>query len=335
MSSAAADFAPIHFTTAALPAQERVPFWRDMLARELLSVELEPNSDLPFQAEVTLGALPGVRMVWCRAVTPVSCRRTPEIVAEGDDSFALLLNRNGAQMQVLSQRAEDVPVGRGEAIPVLFAEPAALALSQIDWLGVIVPRVALAPLVSNVEDAALRLIPNGNDTLRLLTHYLEMLREENFDLQTPELRNLIATHIQDLMAMAIGATRDGAAVAEERGLRAARLAAIKDDIFESIGRQSLNISSLAARHHVTPRSIQMLFESDGTTFSEFVLENRLLRAHHLLRDPRFGGRTISSIAYETGFGDLSYFNRTFRRRFGATPSDVRAGSADGRNGGNA
>jgi AraC-like DNA-binding protein len=29
------------------------------------------------------------------------------------------------------------------------------------------------------------------------------------------------------------------------------------------------------------------------------------------------------VAYEAGFGDLSYFNRTFRRRYGATPSDVR------------
>ena len=134
--------------------------------------------------------------------------------------------------------------------------------------------------------------------------------------------------------MAIGATRDGAAVAVERGLRAARLAAIKDDILESIGRQSLTTPSVAARHHVTPRSVQKLFESDGTTFSEFVLDDRLV-SHRMLRDSRFTGRTISSIAYETGFGDLSYFNRTFRRRFGATPSDIRAGGADGANGSSA
>jgi AraC-like DNA-binding protein len=27
-----------------------------------------------------------------------------------------------------------------------------------------------------------------------------------------------------------------------------------------------------------------------------------------------------------GFGDLSYFNRTFRRRYAATPSDIRQSS---------
>jgi AraC-like DNA-binding protein len=34
--------------------------------------------------------------------------------------------------------------------------------------------------------------------------------------------------------------------------------------------------------------------------------------------------SISEIAFDVGFGDLSYFNRTFRRRFGAAPRDVRA-----------
>ncbi|RUX33774.1 helix-turn-helix domain-containing protein, partial [Mesorhizobium sp. M7A.F.Ca.CA.002.09.1.1] len=36
------------------------------------------------------------------------------------------------------------------------------------------------------------------------------------------------------------------------------------------------------------------------------------------------GRSITAIAYEAGFNDLSYFNRAFRRRYDATPSDVRA-----------
>jgi AraC-like DNA-binding protein len=44
----------------------------------------------------------------------------------------------------------------------------------------------------------------------------------------------------------------------------------------------------------------------------------------MLTDSRFADRTVGSIALEVGFNDLSYFHRTFRRRFGATPSDVRA-----------
>jgi AraC-like DNA-binding protein len=67
----------------------------------------------------------------------------------------------------------------------------------------------------------------------------------------------------------------------------------------------------------------MLFEAEGITFSEFVLEKRLTHAYRMLSDPGNGTETITALAYAAGFGDLSYFNRTFRRRFGAKPSEVR------------
>jgi AraC-like DNA-binding protein len=38
---------------------------------------------------------------------------------------------------------------------------------------------------------------------------------------------------------------------------------------------------------------------------------------------------ISDIAFACGFGDLSYFNRVFRRQYGATPSRVRAAARQG------
>ena len=67
----------------------------------------------------------------------------------------------------------------------------------------------------------------------------------------------------------------------------------------------------------------MLFEAEGTSFSQFVLEQRLASAHDMLADWRFDHLTITAVAYAAGFGDLSYFNHTFRRRYGATPREVR------------
>jgi AraC-like DNA-binding protein len=44
----------------------------------------------------------------------------------------------------------------------------------------------------------------------------------------------------------------------------------------------------------------------------------------MLTTPSHAGWTISAIALASGFGDLSHFNRSFRRRYGATPSDIRS-----------
>jgi len=35
------------------------------------------------------------------------------------------------------------------------------------------------------------------------------------------------------------------------------------------------------------------------------------------------GKKIAELAFATGFGDLSYFNRMFRRSFGMMPSEWR------------
>src|SRR5207253_2132480 len=56
-------------------------------------------------------------------------------------------------------------------------------------------------------------------------------------------------------------------------------------------------------------------------------DQRLLSAWRMLTSPTHLHCTIGAIALEAGFSDLSYFNRSFRRRYGASPSEVRAGAA--------
>jgi AraC-like DNA-binding protein len=186
-------------------------------------------------------------------------------------------------------------------------------------------RQRLAPLVPGLEDKFNRPVPRDTEALQLLIRYLSLFDDQQ-SLATPELRGLVVNHVYDLVALALGATRDAAAIANGRGMRAARLHAIKTEILNSLNRHEISLAGLAARHRVTPRHLQMLFESDGTTFTQFLLKQRLARAHRMLSDPRLAEQTIIAIAYEAGFGDLSHFNRAFRRRYGETPSDVRARS---------
>jgi AraC-like DNA-binding protein len=89
----------------------------------------------------------------------------------------------------------------------------------------------------------------------------------------------------------------------------------------------MTVTKIAKRRGVTPRYVQMLFEADGTTFSEYVLDQRLARSYRMLTEPAHIHRTVSAIAFQVGFGNLSYFNRAFRNRFGITPSDARRDAA--------
>lgn len=55
-----------------------------------------------------------------------------------------------------------------------------------------------------------------------------------------------------------------------------------------------------------------------------MLERRLDRAWQRLVTAEAATLAISAVAYEVGFGGLSYFNRCFRKRFGRPPSQIKA-----------
>lgn len=308
----------LRFSTRDLPASERVSYWREFFGRQICRVEIEPQNDGPIASEVTILGLPGLGVAWSHSATPACWKRTPELVKDGSDDVALLIAVGGSLTR--SQLGHEIAVEAGEGVGILHDEPASLRFQALRHIALMVPRAALAPYVANIENTTTRLIPRGNGALRLLVGYLTILGDGE-DMSDPTICRLITGHVYDLVAMAIGATRDGHEIARGRGARAARLKAIKDDLAANL---SLTLDVVAARQGVSTRYVQMLFDQEGTTFSAYALEQRLGSAHRMLTSPRYADWTISAIALEAGFGDLSHFNRNFRRRFGASPSEIRA-----------
>ena len=79
------DFAPLNFSSTDLPQRDRLPFWRDFIARKLAHVDVEMLADDPLVVAMTGYPLPGLLAIRGQYVSPMRLRRTPQIVAEGDD----------------------------------------------------------------------------------------------------------------------------------------------------------------------------------------------------------------------------------------------------------
>jgi AraC-like DNA-binding protein len=252
----------------------------------------------------------------------LTARRTPELLADGNDDVTLHIQDSGRS--VMSQLGREATTAVGGGVLSSNADVSAVVLSETARIVAIgLPRKLMMSFVPALEETFVQPLPKDLGVLRLLISYLDILHDAPA-LQTPELQLAAATHIHDLCAIAIGATRDAAEIARGRGLRAARLRAIKSDVVRNLGDQSLSAAVIGQRHRVTPRYVHKLFEGEGTTVAKFVLGLRLERVYRMLRDPRYGHRTIGALAFDAGFADLSTFNRAFRHRHGATPSDIRA-----------
>ena len=310
----------IRFSTDTLPERDRLPYLREAYGRSIIGLDLEPLQGGPIKLATSLHAFDGLRAVSTRT-SGMAIRRTRPLLADGNDDLVLSINVSGVCLP--SQVGRECRLDAGSAVLMSCADVGDLVRPcQARYLTLFVPRRRLSAMAVDPEDALARPIPADTEALRLLNDYVATaLRKQR--LTTPELRQLFTTHVHDLIALAVGATRDTGEAARGRGLRAARLSAIKSDITGRLDNEGLCVSDAAARRGVTPRYVQMLFESEGTTFTEYVLQQRLSRARQMLADRRHQGRSISAIAFEVGFGNLSYFNRTFRRHFGMTPSDAR------------
>ncbi|HKV43758.1 MAG TPA: helix-turn-helix transcriptional regulator [bacterium] len=313
------------FSTDTLPARARGRAVRALYGHPMLPTRLEPLEpllDCSIRVDITQQALPGLAILSGSLCGLRQHVRPERSLQTGTDDLFFGVNLAGTS--TAHQGGREVMLHGGDA---LFANRGKTGFTinrptQVRFFGLRVSRRTLAPLVTNLDDAVFQLIPHHADALRLLIKYISVVVNDQPP-SAPELRCLIATQVCDLIALAIGATRDAALIAQGRGVRAARLGAIKADIAANLRDCNLSAAAIAALHRVTPRYIHKLFESEGITFSDFVLRRRLGLVHRMLTDPRFAGRTISSVAFDIGFGDLSYFNRAFRRCYNATPSEVK------------
>jgi AraC-like DNA-binding protein len=231
---------------------------------------------------------------------------------------------NVAGMAIAGQKGRELILQAGDA--VLFPIPeAGFALSSprsSRFLGLRLPHRLLAPFVPGLDRDPMRLIPGQTHSLRFLVDYLHRLGSIESQ-RSAELDRAIEMHIVDLVALSVGAHQDARAEAQDRGVRAARLQAIKAHVASHFSDGGLSVAAVAARQTITTRYVHKLFETEGTTFSAYLLACRLEAAHRMLTDRRILTRSIASIAFDAGFSDLSYFNRMFRRRYGATPTEVR------------
>jgi AraC-like DNA-binding protein len=313
------DCSVLRFSTEDYAPCQRLEALHEILGRHLQKVHVEPREADSFHAAVTLRQMPGLSL-YTASRSAATYRRSRELI-EHDDVVMITGFSSGYEVRHLGRTLN---MGRGEAIILTGAEPSCFGGPDQNSVNLLrVPARLLSPLVADLEAAYGRTIPASHPALRLLVGYLGILEEaETF--AAPELRRQAVSHIHDLVALAIGAAGDPAETARCRGAGAARLRAIKQDIANRLGDPALSTAKIAAWHGINPRYLQRLFESEGTTFTEYVLARRLALAHRLLTDPLRASMKISSIALDAGFGDLSYFNRAFRRRYGAAPSELRA-----------
>lgn len=123
----------------------------------------------------------------------------------------------------------------------------------------------------------------------------------------PSLASVLDQHLSSLLA---SAPADGFVERVDAALAA------------ELERGEPSVGSIAARLHMSPRTLQRRLRDEGTSLTERLDRTRETLASRLLSEP---SRSIGEVAFMLGFSEVSTFHRAFKRWTGLTPVAYRRG----------
>jgi AraC-like DNA-binding protein len=309
----------------------RLSLWREQHSSNFMfdSTFLD---DRPLSVGVEFAQSGPVKVVSVQGTLQEVARTRRHIACDPQDDLCLTFNTGPSAYLVRHRGRENVP-GIGQSTLHTNAEPYLFrAETECRWIAIGVSRTTLAGFVARPEDLVAQTLDANAPALRHLRSYIALaLGPDGFGAE-PALDAQIGANLLDLMALALGARGDAQALACARGLRAARLQAVLDEIRAQSMDPAFSPAAVALKLGLSPRYIHDLLHETGMSFNERVAELRLQQARAMLVNPRHDRLKVIEIAYACGFNEVSHFNRRMRARFGCSPTQFRGRGNGGANG---
>jgi AraC-like DNA-binding protein len=292
--------------------------WRENYARRHLRVDFEPLAGAVFHATVK-PIFPELRIVRA-ALSAGFLFRDDDLIRDGDDRIGFVVAQSG--QLTARHMGREIRLAPGDATMMLMSGSGGIGWREDAVLfDMLISPAEWEARGARPEDGLMQLLWGKSEAMQLLRGYIRSL--ERIGLAAPVGNHtIIRKHIVDLAVLATNA-RGPIGESSASAVVVARRGAALDYIESHFSDPELSLAMVARSLRMSPRYLQRLLETAGVSFASRVIELRLNHAMELLT-ARPGGIRISDIAFRSGFSDVSYFNRLFRSRFGATPSDVRA-----------
>ena len=237
-----------------------------------------------------------------------------------DPSYLLVLPLDAPLSFVQNGRSGLVEVGEY----VLLGQNSFYELSSEPGHRLLMLRIPVSDLrgrLANIDDHVSGRFEPDPALSRLLVDLIKGV-SKSFVERDPLNPEALATEIIGFVALTIEAEDRGAAVDVRNGRYQLRRR-IFEFIEKNLNDESLSPKMIAQSMRISMSYLFSLFSDDNTTITQFVREKRLQRAYEVLVADIGGHRTVSEIAFEVGFKNVSHFSRTFSRHFGIAPRDAR------------
>jgi len=299
------------FCTADVDRSERLAYWNRIGSETYSQLSVEPRRGAEFGGALMRRAYGDAWLTQVTTTPATVCGEPGEASTRDPEHACVLLTDSGTSDHVAD--GKQVWLEPGVLSLHLTSRPYTIAFDETTRFVILkVPVARLAARLGNLRRLAGHRV-EARDT-SLLAGFLRTLIARDDAANDAGWHDAIGDVIFDLLTIAyrgVLATTVPRSTVQDRWQRT-----VRDFVEHHLADSELGAPMIAHRLGVTPRYVQMVFASMATTASAYILGQRLELAAQLLKS---GRSVITDVAFRTGFADLSYFYRSFRKRYGISP----------------
>jgi len=313
------------YSTANVPRSTRAAYWNSLYASRLAHVTFNPADPADFEAELRVGAIGPLGLARVTTKRVDIERNRAHINRGGARMFSFLLLARGS--------GEFEHCGHATALQAgdftLCDNAAPHRLHSGDATELVVLRVTPEVIREHLPNPELWCGMRLPSDSIFAAAAVNMVRDifARLDVMPERFARTVADNLLDVLATSIGMTFDvpgSASSIVARRIQAQRYVEIH------LCDPELTPPRVAGALHISTRYLRMLFEGERESIASYILRRRLDECARQLANPLLRGRTITQIAFATGFNSAAHFTRAFSRQYCATPSEYRRrGALDG------
>ncbi|MFF4625825.1 helix-turn-helix domain-containing protein [Nonomuraea jabiensis] len=315
----------IELRSTEVPPVDRFGWWCAVTEREMAPTLLSSDRTDDFYASVTILRL-GHAIVTAPEFEDMCSTRTSKLIRRSDpEQWWLTLVCAGSMW--LEQDGNRARLAPGDLVLESTSRPFRCGIVSNDGelarsITLQIPRQAVPLPDRLLRGHVARAMSSAHGAGALLARFMESLLQTRTTLGQAENARL-GTVVSELATLFLTEITGATDIRPTRTRQQAQARQIKHFVRENLARPDLSPSVIASVHHISVRSLHLLFQNEGQSIGQYIRYQRLERCRVDLADPLLSGRTVAQIAARWGFPDAASFNRAFKTAFGMPPGEYR------------
>ena len=304
--------APLHVTTSSVAPRQRLAYWNEAAVSTFGPLVVDSSADA-FSAELTHFPLKSIDVCSAESSEAVISQGSQHFRGSREDYLNIVLQDVGPSLfNICGQDCELSPgdfviMDPSRLYTIEFGDPIRCIILRI-------PRRRLGRRALHLDANMGRRIDGGEGGPKILSDFVRTAWRQMKTNWSDDWASSLDAGLWNLIDLTCSSQTPAAERSKLQYWQAMAKAFVRDNLCDP----DLRAATIAAGMGVSERYVHSLFAADTTTPSNYILTERLEQA--AARLARLEVRTqVTKIALDLGFNDLSYFSRTFRKRFGVSP----------------